>query len=892
MSLSPGTRVGGYEILSTLGTGGMGEVYRARDTRLGRDVAVKILPETWAADPDRRARFEREAKTLAALNHPHIAQIYGLESATPAAPWNALVMELVEGDDLAARIARGPLAIDDALPIAHQIAEALEAAHDQGIVHRDLKPANIKVRPDHTVKVLDFGLAKALEQGSGFRDQGPRSRDQAPAGATGAFNSPTVTSPAMTLHGMILGTAAYMSPEQARGRPLDKRTDIWSFGCVLYEMLTGRAAFEGETITDVLGAIVKSDPDWTRLPPDTPPNVATLLRRCLRKDPARRLRDIGAAIVELDADEIAQARAVPAVAVDRRPISRRKTAALIAAIIVVAAAAATVAYLARPVTEARLQKFHLAVQDDGGIIRHPVIAPDGRSVVYGGQSRLWVQSIDRWDARELPGTEAAARPFWSPDAKWIAFFRSEQLLKVPVAGGPVVRIASLPAVQAPMGANSGAWTEDGVITVSLASGPLLRVPSGGGEAKPFGRDLRDIEALPNGAIVGVIVRATAPDAIGVLRDGTVHVIHETSNVRHPTYAAPGFLLYERRAPNAGLWAAPFSLDRLALSGEPFVIGAGSELSAARDGTISFLADADVIPRELAWFSLDGRRGARLADPRDWIEGVAVSKDGRRVLASATDGIWAYDADTGARSRITNGSSDITPDWIDDDRIVFVRSDHGDDPDAVARGTGVLQAFSQPVVVMKRLTSGEERVLARHARFPRVTADGRRVVFNIQVEGDHAWEVGWIDLDRPSEIHRLPAAHRGARFPSVSPDGSLVAYVSGEAAGDEVFLTRLPSGEGKWQLSTSGGGWTLFNPRGDAVVYRALDGTMMSVPIGAGREIKIGQPQKLFDWGGTWAPFYDFAADGQRGVAAMPVGKNMRVPKLSIVQHWQLEFGGQ
>jgi dipeptidyl aminopeptidase/acylaminoacyl peptidase len=882
MALSPGTRIGSYEVVGALGAGGMGEVYRARDTRLQRDVAIKVLPEAVARDPDRLQRFEREARTLAALNHPNIAQVHGLESGASTAATSMLVMELVEGDDLSELIARGPLPIDQAIAIARQIAEALDAAHSAGIVHRDLKPANVKVRQEGAVKVLDFGLAKPYGQNS-LALSGVRR-----AGVEG----PTVTTPAMTMQGMILGTAAYMSPEQARGRAVDKRADIWAFGCVLYEMLTGRCAFEGETVTDVLGAIVTRDPDWTRLPADTPPNINSVLRRCLQKDAAKRLRDIGDALNELDPNVVAQSSAPqPAIAARAPSIQWRRTSALIGAVLL-AAAAAAIGYFARPEPESPLQKFHLAVLQDGGTIRHPAISPDGRSVVYGGQSRLWVQSIDQWSARELAGTEAAGRPFWSPDSRWIAYFRSELLLKVPVDGGPVVRIARLPAVQAPLGANSGAWGADGTITISLASGPLLQVSSGGGDVRPLdglaadaATSLRDLEALPNGALLGALVRSDGNNAIAVLHNGTLRVVHGASNLLRPAYVPPGHLVYERRAPNSSLWAVPFSLDRLAVTGDAFVVGAGSELSASRGGTLSFLATDDAIARELAWFTMDGQRGARIADAREWIEGASLSRDGRRLLASASDGIWVYDVETGARSRVTSGASDMTPNWIDDRRIVFVRS---------APGAGAApQTFHQPMVMIKHLAgSSEELVLAPQSRFPRVSADGRRVVFNIQAEGQSGWQIGWVDLHRPAEIRRLGGQHLGARFPSVSPDGTLVAYISGEMERDEVFLTRLPSGEGKWQVSTEGGGWTLFSPRGDAVVYRAPDGAMMSVPIGGGADIKIGRPQKLFDWGGTWAPFYDIAADGTRGVAAIPAGRSVSVPKLSIVQNWHREFMGR
>jgi hypothetical protein len=701
----------------------MGEVYRARDTALHREVALKILPAAVAGDSERIARFRREAQVLALLNHPHIAQIYELEEGPDlpdatgtgqAAPGAALVMELVQGEDLAARMARGAVPIDEALAIARQVADALDAAHSAGIVHRDLKPANVKVRPDGGVKVLDFGLAKVASS---------------TRGAEGAANSPTVTSPAMTRAGIILGTAAYMSPEQARGKPIDKRADIWAFGCLLYEMLTGRAPFEGETITDVLGAIVKSEPDWTRLPSDTPGVVARLLRRCLQKDVAKRLRDIGDAVGELLPDA--------AQAPETRPPG-------------------------------------------------PALGRTSRRLVAGGG-----------EPREVPVTYP-----------------------------------------------------DGVV------------------------DLHDLEALPGGAFLAAVHRTTGVDAIGVVRGGSLSIVLEASGVRHPSYAAPGYLIFERQAPNAGLWAAPFSIDRLTLSGEPFPIDVGTEPTVALDGTLAFLGEPENLARQLSWFSLDGRVGARLAEPRDWLEGVSISPDSRRVLASAADGIWAYDVETGARSRVTSGATDITPDWVNEDTMVFVRT-----------------VENAPVVMTKRLRGdGQERVIARHARFPRSTSDGRRIVFNQHPEGQPAWEVAWVDLDRPADVHRLGPAHAGARFPSVSPDSSLVAYISGETGRDEIFLTRFPSGEGKWQLSTEGGGWTLFSPRGDSVFYRAPDGAFMSVAVGTSRgDVRVGPPRRLFDWGDGWMLFYDVARDAQRGVAAVPVERTNRVLSVSVVRNWHRQF---
>ena len=861
MPLAPGSRIGSLVVDSLIGAGGMGEVYRARDTKLGRDVALKVLPQSLGDDPERLERFEREARLLASLNHPNIAHVHGVVES-PA----ALIMELVEGEDLAQRLVRGAMPLDDVMPAARQIAEALEAAHDSGIIHRDLKPANIKIRPDDTIKVLDFGLAKALD----------------PAGsAADAMQSPTLTAGATAL-GTIVGTAAYMSPEQARAKAVDRRADIWAFGCVVYEMLTGQQLFVGQSISETLSAVLRDEPDWTRLPPGTPANLRTLLARCLEKDPKQRLRDIGEARLMLASGNRPLAGSSPAVAA---PVARGRLpwALWIAASLALAAAAGAAGYLSRPApVDARVRKSHVVLQQDGSAVSMPVLSPDGSMIVYQARSRLWVQPLDDWRPRELAGSEGGTRPFWSPAGDWIVFFRSEQLLKVPVDGGPVTLVASLPAVQAPLNAGSGIWTADGTLIISMAAGrTIYQVPSGGGELRDFftlpaelGLDLHDLSPLPGGAIVAALHRESGTNALGVIENGAFDIVLEVSEVRYPRYSASGHLVFARQAPNSGLWAVPFSVEQRQVTGEPFLIAAGSQPSVADDGTLVYRADDEALARQLSWFTMDGVVGETVAPPQDWIEGVALSPDGRRIAASAEDGIWAYDVASGARSRLTTGRSDITPQWVGTTgQIVFVRSTAG-----------------RPEIVIKQADPSDEgRVLVRGGRFPSLTRDGRRMIFNQRVDDDTPWQVAWIDLDRPTEVHRLAGAHLGARFPVVSGDGTLVAYVSGETGRDEIFVTRLPDGNGKWQVSTDGGGWSRFSGPGDAVVYRTLGGDFMSVPVSAGEEVTLGRPRKLFAWGAAWLPFFELAPDGRRGIAAIPLTKTAGVSTVSLVQNWHLEF---
>jgi hypothetical protein len=488
MPLAAGSRVGPYEVQSVLGSGGMGEVYRARDTRLGRDVAIKVLGASFVHEADRVARFQREAQVLATLNHPHIAHVYGLEEFDSSF---ALIMELVDGETLASRIARGPVPIDDALPLARQIADALEAAHEQGIVHRDLKPANISVRADGTVKVLDFGLAKLAEvSGSGH----------VTSGGANLSLSPTITSPAlMTGAGIILGTAAYMAPEQARGKAADKRADIWAFGCVLFEMLTGRRPFEADEVSDTLAMVLMKEPDWSLLPVATPPSIRTLLRRCLQKDRKRRLPDIGSARLELDeamsappSEMVPQMQQVPASTIR----SQRLAWATAALAMVVALAIGTVHFTEGRPEVASSTRFPVAPPPNAvfpaivGYATAMALSPDGRKIVFqvasqpGDRIKLAIRFFDRDEAQELSGTDDARGPFWSPDSRFVGFFTVDgKVKKIDVAGGPPQVVCDLP----PSPRNAGTWNRDGVILLAQNTGPLMQVPAGGGTPSPVTR---------------------------------------------------------------------------------------------------------------------------------------------------------------------------------------------------------------------------------------------------------------------------------------------------------------------------------------------------------------------------------------------------------------------
>ncbi|HXG56531.1 MAG TPA: protein kinase, partial [Vicinamibacterales bacterium] len=672
MSLASGTRLGVYEILGPIGAGGMGEVYRARDTKLNRDVAIKVLPELFAADPDRLARFEREAQTLAALNHPHIAQIYGVEESGQTA---ALVMELVEGEDLAQRIARaGAIPVDESIAIATQIADALESAHDRNIVHRDLKPANVKVAPGGAVKVLDFGLAKAMEPSSGISGLN--------------VNSPTVTSPALMTHaGVIIGTAAYMAPEQARGKPADRRADVWAFGCVLYELLTARRPFDGETMTDVLSAIVSKEPDWTLLPAATPIPVLHLLHRCLDKDPRRRLQAIGEARIALDAP-VEPPRAA------NTPV-RRVHPIGIAALIVLGTAIAALAGWGiasrrqpSPSAPAWLS-IPLAPADTlaGGF----GLSPDGTQFAFvgelAGKRQIFVRRLDRDLATALGGTDnpSTVGPVFSPDGKWLAFTSVGTLKKVPVDGGPVITLAPASGTTRP------AWGANDVIVFTNPSSGLSRISPAGGTAEvlttldPAASEMAHEMPwiLPDGKTLLFGVRRSAPSA----RSGSASIVALSLETGTRRELFPGMVLglvgpnQLMIARGEDVLAVPFDTERLVATGEETAPVPGMRsvrrvgfsttplFAVAGNGTMVFLTiqgGEDDSPMMLVDQAGAATRVAvplhRYMDPR-------LSPDGTRIAAHVfEDGRdnWVVDLRRGSFMRLTfDPGEDETPIWSPD-----------------------------------------------------------------------------------------------------------------------------------------------------------------------------------------------------------------------------------
>ena len=674
MPLAPGTRVGAYEILSALGAGGMGEVYRALDTGLGREIALKTLPASFTGDPERIARFRREAQVLASLNHPHIGAIYGLEEANGT---QLLVLELVDGESLDKRLARGAIALDEALAVAGQIAEALEAAHEKGIVHRDLKPANVALTKDGAVKLLDFGLAKAVETTSGSFD---------------LTNSPTMNSPAMmTAAGVILGTAPYMSPEQAKGRAADKRADIWAFGCVLYEMLAGERAFRGEDVSDALANVLKSEPAWDALPRHTPTSVRHLLRRCLSKDPSQRLRDIGDARLELT-DAFAESDSAPRA--DTRWRGTRVAAIAVWAVAGIAAGVFGSFLLSRSPSAAPVTRWTVLLPADAPVdLRGPwsslAISRDGRSILYVAQTNngreLFLRRADDLTAHVVGGTAGVWEAFFSPDGDWIGFIAADRVKKVAVTGGQPVAIGDAANF------NSGLWADDGTIYLGGRAG-LARMSAEGRLTqlvKPASNEgrLSHPDLLPDGSVLFTI----EPNDVTSFDDARIAVVTPKGDRRvvleggaYARYSPTGHILYVR---GGEIMAAPFDAQRLSVTGRPAGVVDGGSFDAAagaayfavsRTGVLVYVPGGPLMKqRSMAWSDRHGEL-TPIPAPRRFYAEPSISPDQRQIaftLRAANDDIWTFDVARGSFARLTfpHGNSEV-PIWSPDGRRIVYAVD--------------------------------------------------------------------------------------------------------------------------------------------------------------------------------------------------------------------------
>ena len=879
MPLAAGSRLGPYELLAPLGSGGMGEVWRARDTRLSRAIALKFIAASVATDPDRLARFRREAQLLASLQHPNIAGIHGLEE-TGGPPF--LVLELVEGEDLAARLARGPLPVDEALAAARQVAEALEEAHEHGIVHRDLKPANVKVTPEGKVKVLDFGLAKAW------------SAEQAAASGSSPdlSHSPTLTH-ASTEAGLVLGTASYMSPEQARGKRVDKRSDIWAFGALLYEMLTGRRLFAGETLSDILAAVLTRPPDLAGLPAATPRGVRRLLERCLERDPKLRLRDIGEARIVLSADgKDAEEPVAPA-----GRLAVRRTWALVGAGalagLLLSAGLSRLGGGVDPGRPVLILDLALDELDYSPFGRIPLLSPDGRRLVYHASGRLWVRDLTELAPREIPGTEEALYPTWSPDARRVAYVQRGRLWTVDVEGGQPSELSAVPPDLA--GSGGTAWSDDGqIVAAGSDKVGLWSVPAAGGEARELvsldrahEADFHEVSALPGGrGFLFTVHRTEGLDTIGLYAGGTRRVVLRLpgESLRSPVYSPTGHILYRRDSTSVGVWALAFSLDRLAVSGAPFPVMPGASApSVGRDGSLAVVR-ASFTPSELVWVDRAGgfEKVAELPGPATvgsvGFSPLSLSADGRRAVVNVFRGgygeLWVCDLGRGTTSRLVAERADaLTSVWTPDGRVIF---------------TALLGGRKWNLFRVAPGGSRPERLLkADDIQTPRaVSPDGRFLVF-AQGPGGAA-DLWLLPLTGSGEAApwQMTTANDGLAA-SFSPDGRFLAYDSDESGRSEVYVRPFPQGEGRWQLSTEGGQVPVWSPAGGEVLYRSRD-RMMAVTVevrGAGLE--VGPPRPLFSIGPDSGLGLDFALarDGRRLLMIRSRQQN----RITLLLEWPREL---
>ena len=912
MTLTAGTRVGPYEIVALLGAGGMGEVYRARDRKLERDVAIKVLPELFVSDPERVARFQREAKTLAALNHPHIAQIYGLEGQEGRDGQDAtafIVMELVDGADLAQRIAQGPIPVDEALPIARQIAEALEAAHEAGIIHRDLKPANIKLRPDSTVKVLDFGLAKALEPMSG-----------ASASVTA---SPTITTPAMmTGIGVILGTAAYMSPEQAKGRPADKRSDIWAFGAVLYEMLSGARAFKGEDVSDTLAAVLRQEVDWTALTEATPGVLRRLIARCLDRDPKRRLRDIGEARIALDDPAARDTTAGHSSTTDRPIPSTRplwlRTIPFVLTAIAAAAFAGAIAWISRPSAPQVVSRFTLTIAD-GQTFASPGrqmlgVSGDGTELVYTAlPGRLYRRSMSDLDAKPIQGLEAqqtVTSPVLSPDGLSVAFFTSADstLKKIAVAGGTAVTLC--PADN-PYGMS---WDDDAIVFGQGTKG-VMRVSANGGAPEVLvkakdGEVMHGPQLLPGRQAV-LFTLATSEAGTDRWDKANIVVQSLTTGERRTLiqggsdarYVPTGHLLF---AISGTVFGVPFDVRRLEVKGGPVPLIAGvkrasgalgapvtgaANFSVSRTGSLVYIpgpvsASMDQLDIVLA----DGASVKRLKLPPAPYSAPRASPDGQRIAFGTDDGtntsasVWVYDlSEATTLKRLTFAGHNRFPIWTADGKRVVFQSDREGD-------LGIFATSADGGGTVERLTKAEPGT----AHVPESwSPTGDVFAFSIVAESSQSLWTWSAKSRKATPVDGVRSSTPiGAAF---SPDGRWIAYTSTEQRRATVYVRPFPTTDAKYQLFTKDTDQPhhpAWSPSGNAIFYAPGPRGLESVGVTTKPTFAFGNPVAVPRTFNTGAPsvrrLYDVTPDG-KFVGLMPAGQTdssgATAQTIQIVLNW-------
>ena len=932
-----GTALAHYKITSKLGAGGMGEVWRAEDEKLGREVALKVLPPEFAQDEQRLARFQREAQVLASLNHSNIAHLYGLETVertagegfTPSpdtvplgegkgegegegarpqdlktsrpqdpktpGPVTFLVMELVEGEDLSESISRGPITSAEAIPIALQIAEALEAAHEQGIVHRDLKPANIKLKADGTIKVLDFGLAKAWEADN--------------------TDSSLSLSPTMTQHataaGLILGTAAYMSPEQARGQSVDRRADIWAFGVVLWEMLTGRKLFEGETVSDVLASVLKEAPSLDELPPETPSYLRRLVGRCLDKESKTRLRDIGEARIALVRAEDEEVSVVSGPDAPETGPWRRRLPWLAAGLATLAVVVLAALWFGRPTPESRVirfetpppadGRFHLAPDNPGPV----AVSPDGSMLAYSGRTpdgviQLWVRALDEAEARALPGTENAQYPFWSPDSRRIGFFSNNKLRVIEAVGGPPLALCDA------TDGKGGAWNRDGVIVFAPSyNSPLHQVAEAGGESAAvtvFDAERKDNSHrhprfLPDGNHFLYMARSAAGSGEGhAVMVGSLDGVVDRLLFRAPTAVeiASGHLLFVR---DQTLMARPFDTGKLEFTGDPFPVAETVSLlpsgavvgvySVSQNGVLAFQAgDGSDGSFRLMWRDREGNELGAVGEPASYDEVHLIPGGELAVVAleeagAGTGDVWVVDLRRNLFSRFTFESGyeyGLTP--SPDGNTLYFSSERGGAYTIVKKEIG---------------GAGEGEVVFESATemYPSsVSPDGENLFFFRGGETTN-YDIWVLPLSGEAEAYPFIDTDFVEYTGMISPDGRWLAYGSDESGSPEIYVTAFPERGRKWQISTSGGQSPRWGAGGSEILYHATDGTLIAVAVESrAGGLLIGEAVTLFNTGVQpfGNHFWAISEDGERTLV-LETMTEMDAPNLSVVVNWLDAVGG-
>jgi len=879
MSLANGARLGAYGIVAPLGAGGMGEVYRGRDTKLDREVAIKILPEALAHDPERLARFEREAKVLASLNHPNIAQIYGVEESSGV---RALVMELVPGETLA-EAEKTPLPLETTLNYARQIAEALEAAHEKGVVHRDLKPANVMITPAGVVKVLDFGLA-AVPSRDGASGSDPQ-------------HSPTFTM-AATQAGFIMGTAGYMAPEQAAGKPVDKRADIWAFGVVLYEMLSGDRLFDGETVSHTLADVLRAPIDFGKLPRETPPAIRNLVERCLDRNVKNRLRDIGEArvIIERAGKEPAVPQIVPLPAASG---AGGKAAWAVAGLFLATTAALAFVHFREKPAPQRLMRFQITTPER---VTDPIfeLSPDGRTVAFsgseGGHQQIWIRPIDSLSAQPLPGTEDARYVFWSPDSAYLGFFVPGKLKKIALSGGPPQTLCDAAS------GRGGTWNKDGVIVFAPGLAlPLMRVPEAGGATTPVmplgtASELQRYPVfLPDGKHFLFEVFNGNAGTNGVYAgslDGSprVRVLPDESSVAYVASTASskrGLLLFRREGT---LLAQPFDPGAVRTTGDAFPVAEQISISGNTDhvafsvsgnGILAYTSGSlglGLTSGSLTWVDRSGAR-TTIGQPAEIIS-QTLSPDGKQIALSirtpGEDGsnLWMLDVARGVPSRFTfRAGRSSQPVWSPDgSRIIF-----GVDNDSL---------YEKPAN-----GSGKEELLLSgglNLRPQDWSRDGKWLVY-AQTGGKTGVDLWLLPLEgerKPIPYLQTPFNEADAQF---SPDGRWMAYASNESGQPQVYVQSIPASGSKFQISNAGGGQPRWRRDGKELFFISSDNKLMAVPMKIGDTVEAGPPKPVFDLQpifpalfGIWD--YEPTADGQRFLVLTEA--NTTNAPITVVLNWQ------